>query len=96
MYSDFSDFPSRRPRAPHRIRDLTALEALVADCVAEGRAMRSCAFGHSMNGMAVPRPEEVLIDLSGARHVFWNGGGSVTAGAGLAVWELDQYVRRFG
>jgi FAD/FMN-containing dehydrogenase len=49
-----------------------------------------------MNGMSVPRPGETLFDLTGVRHVVWRGKGTITAGAGLSVWELDQYVRRFG
>lgn len=96
MYSDFGDFPPSRPHAAHRITDLAALQAVIADCAAQGRAMRTRAFGHSMNGMAAPRSDEVLLDLTGMRHVVWNDRGSITAGAGLAVWELDQHVRRFG
>lgn len=96
MYSDFSDFPPARPHATHRIKDLEALRAVVADCAAQRRAMRTRAFGHSMNGMAVPRRDETLIDLTGVRHAVRNGRGSITAGAGLGVWELDQHLRRFG
>ena len=96
MHSDFGGFPPGEPQATHRITDLAGLQGVVADCAAHGRPMRTRCFGHSMNGMAVPRGAESLLDLRGLRHVSWNGRGAITAGAGLPVWELDQYVRRFG
>lgn len=96
MLSDFGGFPASRPQAVCRVADLQGLRDKVRDCVARGQPMRSRCFGHSMNGMAVPRRDEVLLDLVGVRHVTWNGRGSITVGAGLAVWELDQYLRQFG
>ncbi len=96
MLSDFGGFPPREPDVLHRVSELAELQRIAADCSAQRRPMRARCFAHSMNGMAVPRPGETLIDLSGIRHIAWDGGASITAGAGLSVWEVDQYVRRFG
>lgn len=96
MLSDFGGFPAGRPYTICRVDDLAGLSRNVSDCVTLGLPMRTRCFAHSMNGMAVPRREEVLFDLAGVRHVTWNGRGSITVGAGLAVWELDHYVRQFG
>lgn len=96
MLSDFGGFPAGRPYTLCRVSDLAQLSRNVGDCATLGLPMRTRCFAHSMNGMAVPRREEVLFDLAGVRHVTWNGRGLITVGAGLAVWELDQYVRQFG
>ncbi|WP_426042651.1 FAD-binding oxidoreductase [Brevundimonas sp. TWP2-3-4b1] len=96
MLSDFGGFPPGTPQAVCRPTSLYELQAAMADCAARRRQMRTRCFAHSMNGMAVPRSDETLIDLTGVRHIVWNGRGAITVGAGLAVWDLDQYVRRFG
>ncbi len=96
MFSDFGGFPAGQPRSVYRVDDLVGLSRKVSDCAAHQQPIRTRCFAHSMNGMAVPRRDEVLFDLTGVRHVTWNGRGSITVGAGLAVWELDQYVRQFG
>lgn len=96
MLSDFGGFPAGRPYTLCRVSDLAQLSRNVGDCATLRLPMRTRCFAHSMNGMAVPRREEVLFDLAGVRHVAWNGPGLITVGAGLAVWELDQYVRQFG
>lgn len=99
LHGDWTDFGGLHVGAPsevHRIQECAQLQQLVRCCADEGRKIRARCFAHSMNGAAVPRPGEVLVDFLPARHVMWTGEGQVTVGAGLAVWELDQYVRRFG
>jgi hypothetical protein len=96
MVSDFGGFPPGQPDVAYRIADLASLQDAVRECAAAGRPMRARGFGHSMNGMAVPRRGEALLDLTGLRHVRWTGTGRITAGAGLAAWELDRHVRQFG
>lgn len=94
--SDFGGFPPGEAAETHRPDDLAAVCAIVADCAARRRPVRSRGAGHSMNGMAVPSPGEALIGFDALRHLAWRGDGRVAVGAGLSVWELDRYVRGFG
>jgi hypothetical protein len=96
MLSDFGGFPAGRACATYPVRDLDGLMATVAKCFSRKTPMRVRCFSHSMNGMSVPRPNEMLLDMTGVRHLVWNGDGTITAGAGLSVVELDRYVRQFG
>lgn len=96
MLSDFGNFPPVEPDQSRRIRDLEDLQRTVIGCLECRRRMRVRCFAHSMNGMSVPAPNETLLDLTGVRHVAWTDAGVITAGAGLSVWEIDQYVRQFG
>lgn len=95
-FSDFGGYPSSQPESSLRVRGLDDLRSIVLECVAQGKRMRTRCFGHSMNGMSVPSPDETLLDMSGLRTVRWRGAGVIGAGAGVSVWELDQYVRQFG
>lgn len=96
MLSDFGGFAPCQPDEMRWIGDLEDLRRAMGECLAARRSMRIRCFAHSMNGMSVPRANETLLNLAGVRHVAWEAEGVIVAGAGLSVWELDQYVRRFG
>lgn len=96
MLSDFGGFPPAAAAATRRIADLQSLRQAVTDCVRRRSRIRARCFSHSMNGMSVPAEGETVLDMTGVRHLVWKGEGIVVAGAGLSVWELDQYVRGFG
>jgi hypothetical protein len=96
MLTDFGGYPPGQSLYTEHIAGLGQLKAVMADCAAAGRPMRARCYGHSMNGMAVPRAGETLIDMSGVRHLASTGRASITVGAGVAVWDADQYVRKSG
>ncbi len=96
MLSDFGGYPPGDPAEQCYVEGLDQLQSVVARCFEHARRMRVRCFAHSMNGMSVPTTDETLLDLRGVRHVRWQGEGVIAAGAGLSVWELDQYVRQFG
>lgn len=96
VLSDFGGFPPSNTDEVYRPRSLDELQITVRGCFERGKRMRVRCFAHSMNGMSVPRPDETLLDITSVRHVCWKEAGRVAAGAGLSVWELDQYVRQFG
>lgn len=94
--TDFGGFQGAEPYARRHIATLDDLESAVRMCVERRCPIRTRAFAHSMNGMSMARPDETLLDMRDVRHVSWMEDGVVVAGAGLSVWELDQYVRGFG
>src|SRR2546423_15566044 len=96
MLSDFGGSFLHDPAEVHQIHELDQLRTIVSGCLRQERSMRVRCFAHSMNGMSVPRQNEVLFDMQGVRHVTWRGDGSVAGGGGLSVWGVDQYVRRIG
>ena len=50
--------------------------------------------GHSMNGSAVPRQGELLIDCRGLDSYAFDRPGTITVGAGAAIWDVDRLLRR--
>lgn len=95
-FSDFGGFPPGAAHSTHRIEGLDHLRDVVGACIEQHRRLRARGFAHSMNGMSVPRADEDLLEMTSVRHIRWLGDGVVAAGAGLSVWELDRYVRRYG
>ncbi|MEO6911444.1 MAG: FAD-binding oxidoreductase [Edaphobacter sp.] len=51
--------------------------------------------GHSMNGSSVPRTDELLISMSQCRHFRFEEEGTITVGAGAAIWDVNSLAREY-
>jgi len=78
------------------IADIDHVRAVLHEANQLGLAVRVRGAGHSMNGSSVPRPDETLLSTSGLRHFRFDEKGTVTVGAGAALWEVDQMLRSYG
>ncbi|WP_167369234.1 FAD-binding oxidoreductase [Pseudovibrio denitrificans] len=52
--------------------------------------------GHSMNGSSLPRSGENLIQTEDFSHFHFGHPNTVTVGAGVAVWDVERFLRRYG
>jgi FAD/FMN-containing dehydrogenase len=52
--------------------------------------------GHSMNGSSVPRADELLISMRQCRHFHFEEKGTITVGAGAAIWDVNTVAREHG
>jgi FAD/FMN-containing dehydrogenase len=76
--------------------DLESLQATVLDANRSGTPIRIRGNGHSMNGSSLPRAGELLIATGALRHVRFERTGTVTVGAGAAIWDVDRFLRDRG
>lgn len=76
--------------------DLDSLRALVLEANRERTPIRVRGNGHSMNGASVPRDGERLVVTGSLCGFRFDRRGTVTAGAGAAIWDVDQVLRRYG
>jgi FAD/FMN-containing dehydrogenase len=51
---------------------------------------------HSMNGSSVPRADELLVSMRQCRHFRFEEEGTITAGAGAAIWDVNAVARDHG
>ena len=96
---DWIDYGGHRRRAQVRVFEIDGLQAL-ADALGEaarlGHAVRVRGNAHSMHGLANPNSGEWLLRLRDCNHVRFEAPGTVTAGAGIAVWDLHRFLLRHG
>jgi FAD/FMN-containing dehydrogenase len=52
--------------------------------------------GHSMNGSSVPRTDELLISMRLCRHFRFEEEGTISVGAGAAIWDVNTLARQHG
>lgn len=78
------------------VEDLRSLHATVLESNESGTPIRIRGNGHSMNGTSVPRDGELLIVTDAFRHFRFEQAGTVTIGAGVAVWDADRFLRQRG
>ena len=78
------------------VEDLPSLQAVVLEANRSGTPIRIRGNGHSMNGTSVPRDGELLVATDAFRHFRFDQAGTVTVGAGVAVWDADRFLRRRG
>ena len=78
------------------VEDLESLHAIVIDANRSGTPIRIRGNGHSMNGTSVPRDGELLISTADLCHYRFDESGTITIGAGVAVWDADRFLRTRG
>jgi len=78
------------------VEDLESLHAVVLQANRSGTPIRIRGNGHSMNGTSIPRDGELLIVTGGLRHYRFEETGTITIGAGVAVWDADRFLRQCG
>lgn len=61
-----------------------------------GVPVRIRGQGHSLNGASLPAAGELLLRTTDLRHVRFDAGGSVTAGAGIVLWILQRVLQAHG
>jgi FAD binding domain len=72
------------------------LQAAVRYANAAAIPIRVRANGHSMNGSSIPRAGELLIVMDECRHFRFEREGTVTAGAGAAIFDLHRKLLTYG
>lgn len=72
------------------------LQAAVQEANARHIPIRIRGNGHSMNGAAVPRADELLLRMTGLDHYRFDAAGTLTVGAGAAVWDVHALLGNFG
>lgn len=59
-------------------------------------SLRFRGNGHSMNGFSLPDKSDLLIRNSLLNHYRFEEKGTVTAGSGIAPWDLNQFLKSKG
>lgn len=77
-------------------RDEDSLRAGLAEAEAAGLNVRIRGAGHSMNGSAVPRPGELLIETRALDSWMIVTPESIRVGAGAAVWDVQRLLESLG
>jgi FAD/FMN-containing dehydrogenase len=78
---------------PSRLEDL---QATVLWANGNKLPIRIRGNGHSMNGSSVPRADELLVSMRQCRHFRFEEEGTITAGAGAAIWDVNAVARKHG
>lgn len=78
------------------ITDLPTLQEVLRRAHAERQPVRLRANGHSMNGLANPRAGEWLLNMTPCRSYELGRAGTVTVGAGAAIWDVHRELARHG
>ena len=76
--------------------DLEGLQAAIVWAAERHVAVRIRGNGHSMNGSSVPRENEVLISMRESRHFRFEEAGTISVGAGAAVWDVNELLKGYG
>jgi hypothetical protein len=76
--------------------DLDSLQGAIAWAVERDLPLRVRGNGHSMNGSSVPRANELLISMRECRHFRFEEPGTVSVGAGAAIWDLNELLKTYG
>lgn len=74
--------------------DTKAVSALVQFAYQHNIPMRIMGNGHSQNGSTLPQLPEILIRTDHLNSVSFEKQGEVTAGAGIPVDSLNNYIRK--
>ena len=72
--------------------DESMLRAGLAEAAERSMKVRVRGAGHSMNGSAVPRPDELLIETRALDSWVVTGPESIRVGAGAAVWDVQRLL----
>jgi FAD/FMN-containing dehydrogenase len=78
---------------PSKLEDLQAAVLWAND---KRVPIRIRANGHSMNGASVARTNELLISMRECRQFRFEEEGTITVGAGAAVWDVNATARQHG
>src|SRR4051794_19482677 len=88
--SDYGGWPDSRARyilvEPSQLEDL---QTAVLWANHKQVPIRIRGNGHSMNGASAPRADELLISMRKCRHFRFEEEGTITVGAGAAVWDAN-------
>jgi FAD/FMN-containing dehydrogenase len=97
VLSDHSGF--RRSSGEYLLVEPTTAEQ-VGDAVrtakARGLAVRVRGNGHAFNGSNIPRAGELLLRTAGLDHYRFEEAGTITVGAGAAVWNVNALLEAVG
>lgn len=95
--SDYGGWHGSSPRyilvEPSQIEDLQAAVLWAND---KHVPIRIRGNGHSMNGASAPRADELLIYMRQCRHFRFEEEGTITIGAGAAIWDANATARQHG
>jgi FAD/FMN-containing dehydrogenase len=93
-YSTYHRSAQRYSRTP--MGDLSALQKTILKANRCQTAVRVRGNGHSMNGSSLPRTGELLIETPPCDHFRFDREGTITVGSGAAVWDVNQFLVRYG
>ena len=81
---------------PFRLTELNQLKVSVLQANSRGTAIRVRGNAHSMNGLALPRSGELLIETGDCDHFSFSEPGAVTVGSGAAIWDVNEMLAEHG
>ncbi|GAB4190983.1 MAG: hypothetical protein Tsb002_19300 [Wenzhouxiangellaceae bacterium] len=96
IWRDYGGHHTRYQEPGHTISTLEQLTTVVREAAAHGQRLRLRGNGHSMNGLANPRPGECLLLMQQCNHYRFDQPGTITVGAGAAVWDVHHYLQSRG
>lgn len=76
--------------------NLGELRDLILQASERSVPLRVRGNGHSMNGNAVPREDEILLLTGNLRHYRFEEEATITVGAGAAIWDVHKMLSPFG
>ena len=80
----------------HALHGVEQAAELLREAHERGIPVRIRGRAHSMNGTAVPRDGELLLTTDSLSHFAFEEEGTVTVGAGAAVWDVDRMLETHG
>lgn len=95
-YGDYGGWTGTAPAVYEAPIDGDGLAEIVRSAASRGQPMRVRCHAHSMNGLATPRRDEVLIDTHVLNAWRYDGPDRITVGAGAAVRDVQTLVQRHG
>lgn len=93
------DYAGHSTAVEHRIftiSQLDDLKSIVAAAYDQQQPVRLRGNGHSMHGLANPQQHEWLLCMQDCCHYRFDKPGTVTVGAGAAVWDVHQMLSTYG
>nr|WP_315422414.1 FAD-binding oxidoreductase [uncultured Pedobacter sp.] len=75
---------------------LEDITQVIAEAYRQKRPLRIRGNGHSMNSSSLPRDGELLLLTTFIRHFRFEKSGTITVGAGAAIWNVNLTLKNYG
>ena len=75
--------------------DIKTLQKIVLIAYQHNIPLRIRGSGHSFNGISVPKPEELLVRMSGIDHYVFEEENTMTVGAGAVLWNVRDLAAQY-
>lgn len=95
--SDYSYYhQSAENYAASDFEHLADIQKRIALAYQNNTPLRIRGKGHSMNGNSLPREKEHLLSTAECVHFRFEQPGTITVGAGSAIWDVNLLLKTYG